>query len=213
MAKKAKKTKSEKKQDRKNKRKILAGKTVKGKNSGKTIDKKEAAEKAKARMKHLSTNRTRKDIRYIVRIANRDLNGETPTQLALTKIKGISHRYAEAVAKVFEKETGFSSKEEIGKLKEEMDAQLEDIIINPVKHGIPEWMVNRKNDRETGESKHLVSGELLFSKREDLKRLNEIKSYRGLRHSWGLTVRGQRTKSTHRGKGGTVGVTKKDAKK
>jgi len=29
---------------------------------------------------------------------------------------------------------------------------------------------------------------------------------------WGLPVRGQRTKSTHRGKGGTVGVSKKDTK-
>jgi hypothetical protein len=30
---------------------------------------------------------------------------------------------------------------------------------------------------------------------------------------WGLPVRGQKTKSTHRGKGGVVGVTKKDVAK
>ena len=41
--------------------------------------------------------------------------------------------------------------------------------------------------------------------------MSETKSYKGLRHTWGLTVRGQRTKSTHRGKGGVVGVLKKDA--
>ncbi|MBI2597713.1 MAG: 30S ribosomal protein S13 [Candidatus Diapherotrites archaeon] len=51
-----------------------------------------------------------------------------------------------------------------------------------------------------------------FSKRQDFQRLSEIKTYRGLRHGWGLPVRGQRTKSTHRGKGPVVGVLKKEAK-
>jgi len=53
--------------------------------------------------------------------------------------------------------------------------------------------------------------DLDFSVRTDIQRLADIKSYRGLRLSWGLTVRGQRTKSTHRGKGTVVGVMKKDA--
>lgn len=36
----------------------------------------------------------------------------------------------------------------------------------------------------------------------------KIKAHRGLRHHWGLRVRGQRTKTTGR-RGRTVGVSKK----
>merc|ERR1711864_32855 len=44
--------------------------------------------------------------------------------------------------------------------------------------------------------------------REDLERLKKIRAHRGLRHYWGLRVRGQHTKTTgHKGK--TVGVSKK----
>ena len=44
----------------------------------------------------------------------------------------------------------------------------------------------------------------------DLRRLKKIKSNRGLRHQWGLPVRGQRTKSNfRRSKGKAVGVKRK----
>ncbi|KAG5003652.1 hypothetical protein JHK84_027908 [Glycine max] len=43
---------------------------------------------------------------------------------------------------------------------------------------------------------------------DDLERLKKIRNHHGLRHYWGLRVRGQHTKCTgHRGK--TVGVSKK----
>ncbi|KAF6155801.1 hypothetical protein GIB67_039132 [Kingdonia uniflora] len=35
--------------------------------------------------------------------------------------------------------------------------------------------------------------------RDDLERLKKIRNYRGLRHYWGLRVRGQHTKTTGRG--------------
>ncbi|KAL0150887.1 hypothetical protein M9458_053806, partial [Cirrhinus mrigala] len=44
--------------------------------------------------------------------------------------------------------------------------------------------------------------------REDLERLKKIRAHRGLRHFWGLRVRGQHTKTTGR-RGRTVGVSKK----
>ncbi len=153
------------------------------------------------------------ELRYIVRIAGKDLNGELPVYRALQAVKGISHRTARNAAIVFEKETGKAFDTKIGILPEELDAKLEDIIVNPGKYGLPIWAFNRKKDIEDGSNKHLIMADLDFAKRKDLQRLNEIKSYRGLRLSWGLTVRGQRTKSTHRGKGIVVGVTKKDIKK
>jgi len=44
--------------------------------------------------------------------------------------------------------------------------------------------------------------------REDLERLKKIRAHRGLRHYWGLRVRGQHSKTTGR-RGRTVGVSKK----
>jgi small subunit ribosomal protein S18e len=44
--------------------------------------------------------------------------------------------------------------------------------------------------------------------RDDLERLKKIRNHRGLRHYWGLRVRGQHTKTTGRA-GKTVGVAMK----
>lgn len=57
-----------------------------------------------------------------------------------------------------------------------------------------------------------VEGELKRTVSQNIKRLEEINSYRGLRHKHGLPVRGQRTRSnarTRKGKRKTVGGMKK----
>jgi len=59
-----------------------------------------------------------------------------------------------------------------------------------------------------------VEGDLREEISENIKRLKDIGSYRGLRHLRGLPARGQRTKSnarTKRGKRKTVGALKKEA--
>lgn len=59
-----------------------------------------------------------------------------------------------------------------------------------------------------------VEGNLREELQENVKRLKEIGTYRGVRHIKGLPVRGQRTKSnsrTKRGKRKTVGALKKEA--
>ncbi len=155
----------------------------------------------------------KKELRYIVRIINKDLDGTKPIPMAIQKIKGVGQRMGYMVGHAFAKKTGFGIERPLGEIDEAMDAKLEEILLNPAKFGIPEWALNRQNDYETGQFKHLYLADLDFQLRKDLQRLNEIKSYRGLRHSWGLTVRGQRTKSTHRGKGTVVGVFKKDSGK
>ncbi len=58
-----------------------------------------------------------------------------------------------------------------------------------------------------------VEGDLREEIADNIKRLREIGSYRGHRHSKGLPVHGQRTKSngrTKRGKRKTVGALKKE---
>jgi len=58
-----------------------------------------------------------------------------------------------------------------------------------------------------------IEGDLRSEVSNNIKRLKEIGSYRGQRHSKGLPVRGQRTRSnarTKRGKRVTIGAIKKD---
>ncbi len=151
--------------------------------------------------------------RLIVRIAGVDLDGKKSIQRALTKIKGIGIRMGKNIAIAFEEATGIRYDAKLGAIDEEKAKKLEEIVLEPQKFGIPEWNLNRRSDFYTGESTHKVMAELDLALREDLSRLKEIKSYRGLRHQWGLPVRGQRTKSTHRGKGTVVGVMKKEIAK
>ena len=49
---------------------------------------------------------------------------------------------------------------------------------------------------------HTVEGDLRRERSQNIKRLMEIGSYRGLRHRRGLPVRGQRTKTNARGRKG-----------
>ncbi len=63
------------------------------------------------------------------------------------------------------------------------------------------------------EKKYLVEGDLRRQVQDNIKRLGEIRSYRGIRHIKKLPVRGQRTRSnarTKRGKRMTVGALKKE---
>jgi small subunit ribosomal protein S13 len=79
--------------------------------------------------------------------------------------------------------------------------------------------VNKLSDEEVGriaraiEKDTVVEGDLRKQVSDSVKRLIEIRSYRGGRHSKSLPVRGQRTRSnarTKRGKRVTVGALKKD---
>jgi small subunit ribosomal protein S13 len=56
--------------------------------------------------------------------------------------------------------------------------------------------------REAVDSELTVEGDLRRERSQDVKRLQEIGSYRGQRHRRGLPVRGQRTKTNARGRKG-----------
>ena len=153
------------------------------------------------------------EFNYIVRVIGKDLDGTKSIESGIQDIKGIGQRIGGIIAREFRKENKVPANKRLGELTNEEIKKLEEIIQTPDKHSMPTWVLNRQKDFETGKNKHLTMNDLAFSLRNDLTRLAEIKSYKGLRHMWGLTVRGQKTKSRHRGKGGIVGVTKKDAGK
>jgi len=148
------------------------------------------------------------NLKYIIRVALVDLPGEKQIRHALTNIKGIGINLAEAFCKAI----NIEKSRKAGSLNDKEVELLNDIVKNPLSKGIPQWMLNRRKDYDSGEDKHILTGMLQFHQENDLKRLKKIKTLRGIRHQLGLPVRGQRTKSNfRRGKGKVVGVKKKAA--
>ena len=82
------------------------------------------------------------------------------------------------------------------------------IIQNPTQFKIPDWFLNRQKDIKSGSYKQIVSNQMASKLRDDLERLKKMRAHRGLRHYWGLKVRGQHTKTTGR-KGRTIAIKKK----
>lgn len=140
-------------------------------------------------------------MRAIVRFAGTDLDGRLPVARALRKIKGISFMWATAACAAADIDPVVP----IGQLDEQSLQKLENIIKGS---RVPEWMLNRRADPETGQSHHLIGAALDLKRKEDIAFLKKIRCYRGIRHELGLPVRGQRTRTSFRSKR-AIGVTRK----
>ena len=143
------------------------------------------------------------DFKYIIRIANSDVSGEERVGNALTSIRGVGPRISNAIIQ----KLGLDPSKMAGKLDDKNIADIENTIINLNEH-IPDWLLNRQKDYDTGEDIHSVSVELKMTIDEDLNRMKKVKSYKGIRHASGHKVRGQRTYSNGR-KGLALGVSRK----
>ena len=147
----------------------------------------------------------KENFRYIIRLANTDLEGARTVVYALTNIKGLGIRMAEVVTDL----AGIPRSERIGNLTDEQVAKIQEVLTN-LGETAPIWMVNRPHDWETGVDLHLFGPDVDLRLRDDLNRMKMIRCYRGIRHEQGQKVRGQRTRSNGR-TGLTVGVVKKTA--
>lgn len=108
----------------------------------------------------------------MARIAGVDLPREKRVEVALTYIFGIGLSNAQKILK----STGVSPDTRVRNLTEQEIVKLREYI--------------NKNFKVEGDLRQEVS--------QDIKRLMEIGSYRGLRHRRGLPVRGQRTHTNAR---------------
>jgi len=142
------------------------------------------------------------EIKHFVRIVNTDIPGNKPILSALTKVHGIGINFAQALCN----KLSIDANKKAGTLTDTEISSLESLIKNP--STIPSWYYNRRKDPETGESHHIFTSVLKLTKDTDIKKLKKIKTYKGIRHSMGQPVRGQRTRSHFR-KGSAVGVVKK----
>ncbi len=125
----------------------------------------------------------------MARIAGIDLPNEKRLDIALTYIYGIGRSNVASLLK----ESNMAGDRRVKTLTDEEVNRIGKVI----------------------EKKFIVEGDLRRAIGDNIKRLREIGSYRGLRHAKNLPVRGQRTRSnarTRRGKRMTIGAIKKDEK-
>lgn len=143
------------------------------------------------------------DFKYIVRIANTDIDGEKTLVRGLTSIKGVGMHISVLIVN----ETGIDKYAKMGDLK---DAQIEKIqnALDNITKSAPSWMLNHRKDPETGEDIHLVGSDIDMRLRDEINIMKKIRSYQGIRHERGLAVRGQRTRANNR-RGLALGVSKK----
>ncbi|MDP2438219.1 MAG: 30S ribosomal protein S13 [archaeon] len=141
---------------------------------------------------------------HMRRILNTNIEGRERVVIALTSIRGIGRRFSALILH----KADIDHKKRAGELTEEEIEKIIAIIADPLAYKIPTWFLNRQKDIVDGTFSQIVSNGLDSKLRDDLERLKKIHSHRGLRHYWGLRVRGQHSKTTGR-KGRTVGVSKK----
>ena len=98
-----------------------------------------------------AAQRAKKEETSIVRIAGRDINGSYTIAHALLRIKGINQNLAQVMALVAERKFGISGKTAIGSLPDDKLAEVEQVIKDPLKFGIPAYMLNRRKDIATGQ--------------------------------------------------------------
>ncbi len=123
----------------------------------------------------------------MARIAGVDLPNDKRLEYGLTYIYGIGVKTSQEICK----KTGISMDIRVKDLTEEQVAKLRNYIENQL----------------------IVEGELKSKVSMNIKKLNEIGCYRGIRHRKGLPVRGQSTKNNARTRKGPKKIVSGSAKK
>jgi len=124
----------------------------------------------------------------LVRIAGVDIPNEKHVNISLTYIFGVGRTTAEKIVD----ELGIKKDTKAKDLTEEEVVKIRDYLENNIK----------------------IEGDLRREVSQNIKRLIEINSYRGIMHRRGLPVRGQRTHTnarTRKGRKKSVGIRKKIA--
>ncbi|MGC8601067.1 MAG: 30S ribosomal protein S13 [Thermoprotei archaeon] len=141
--------------------------------------------------------------KHVVRMVGFDLPGDVKVPYAISRIRGVGLNLALALTK----QLGIDPTLRLGEVEEEKLESLERVLRDKKHVALPIWFKNRRSDVLENEDMHLIGSDLLMGVRGDVELLKRIKCWRGVRHSLGLKVRGQRTRVTGRF-GRSVGVSK-----
>lgn len=167
----------------------------------KNLDKKQNKEKAQDKPQSKQSVQEEKN-EVLVRIMDKDIQGSKNIYTGLTKIKGVSWAVSNALCL----NLSFPRSKKISELTKPEILKIESFL---EQMPVADFLKNRRSDLESGETKHYLSSDLDIKKEFDIKRLKEIKSYKGIRHAAKLPVRGQRTRSHFRIRGIAMGVKRK----
>ena len=149
----------------------------------------------------------------LLRMIGTSVEGHRDCVFGLSTIRGVGRRLAQAICRIYaQQDESFDPHMRIGLLTEEQQEKLVVMIKDPVKAGVPRWMVNRPKDLRTGEDRHVSGTDLELVLKMDIDRMKRTRSWKGIRHMFHLKVRGQRTRTTGR-RGLVVGYYRKDMKK
>jgi len=148
------------------------------------------------------------NLRGIIRISGKDVEGHVQVKKALYAVKGVGKRYAAICAEIAYEKLGIDPESQVGLLSDDQLGKIEEIITNPANYNVPSYVMNRRKDYVTGEDKHLITNDLGFAIKNDVEKEMKTKSWKGISHMYRKKVRGQRTKSSGR-RGKTMGVSKK----
>ncbi len=151
------------------------------------------------------------DFRGIVRLVGKELKGELPLQLALTRIKGLGVNFSKVISGVIEKVLGIPHDKPVGQLTDEQLGKIEELLKAPEKYLNRPHIFNRPSDPDLGTSRHILANDLIFANRQDVQFEKDSRTWVGWRHSLGQRVRGQHSRTTGR-TGMSVGVLKKAIK-
>ncbi|MGI0010605.1 MAG: 30S ribosomal protein S13 [Nitrosopumilaceae archaeon] len=143
------------------------------------------------------------EYRHIVRIAGKDVPGAKKMIIGVSQVRGIGYNFAKAILDVLR----IDYNSNVGFLTESQVDAIEKAMRSPDSLNVPSWFLNRRKDIDSGSDLHLITSDIEFNVRNDIEREKNTNSWRGFRHTYGLKVRGQRTRTTGR-KGGAVGVRK-----
>jgi small subunit ribosomal protein S13 len=146
--------------------------------------------------------------RGIVRIAGKDVKGEISLLRALRAVRGIGHTLAVSASLAIKRDLSIDPKGRVGDLTEAQIDSIDQLLFTLQDHGVPNYLMNRCSDFNTGVNRHVIMNDLLFETTQDLDREKKSYSWVGYRHTYGQKVRGQRTRNTGR-TGMAVGVLRK----
>eukprot|EP00056_Hartaetosiga_gracilis_P014075 m.239642 g.239642 ORF g.239642 m.239642 type:complete len:153 (-) comp13958_c0_seq1:134-592(-) len=144
------------------------------------------------------------EFKHILRVLNTNLAGDQKVVYSFTSIRGVGRRYANLCLKKAE----CNIDRRAGELEDDEVEKVVNVMQNPQDFKVPTWFLNRQKDPRDGAHAHALANELNSRLRDDFERMKKMRLHRGLRHAWGIRVRGQHTKTTGRG-GRIVGVAKK----
>jgi len=147
------------------------------------------------------------EFQHILRVLNTNVDGTQKIVFALTSIRGIGRRFSTLICK----KADIDVRKRAGELTQDEVNKLLTVIQHPRQFKIPSWFLNRQKDYKDGRDYQTVSNVLDTKIRDDFERLKRMRSHRGLRHYWGLRVRGQHTGTTGR-RGRVVGHVVKKAR-